>query len=280
MPSADEIREAQRESWVGLSAGWNKWDASIMEQLAPVGAAIIKSLDIKADQHHLDIATGTGEPGLSIAKLASSGRVVLTDFVGEMLDIAQRRAEAQGLTNIETVVCSADDLPFGDSTFDSVSVRFGYMFFPDMAKATEEFVRVLKPGGRLCASVWVKPEENPWTSIVMRAIASEIELPALQPGEPNMFRCAAPEFVSNLYKDAGLSEVSEWDVPVVKITDSADEYWEMMSEHASLAVTALKKVDGTAKLRIRERVIDELTAFKEEDLFRVPGLARCIIGIK
>jgi len=280
MPDADEIREAQRESWVGLSSGWDKWDASIMEQLAPVGEAIIKSLDIRANQQHLDIATGTGEPGLSIAKLAPAGRVVLTDFVGEMLDIARRRSQEQGLANVETVVCSADDLPFGDSTFDSVSVRFGYMFFPDMAKATKEFVGVLKPGGRLCASVWIKPEENPWTMIVMRAIASEIELPALQPGEPNMFRCAAPELVSNLYENAGLSAVSEWDVPVVKITDSADEYWEMMSEHASLAVTALKKVDTRTKARIRQRVISDLSAFYEDGLFRVPGLARCIVGVK
>ena len=280
MSRSDEIRDAQRKSWTGLSAGWDKWDPSIMEQLAPVGEAIIKSLNIKADQQHLDIATGTGEPGLSIAKLAPAGRVVLTDFVGEMLEIATRRAGEQGITNIETKVCSADDLPFADSTFDSVSVRFGYMFFPDLEKATEEFVRVLKPGGRLSASVWIKPEENPWTMIVMRAIASEIELPPLKPGEPNMFRCAAPGFISELYKSAGLSEVVEWDVPVVKVSDTPEEYWEMISEHASLAVTSLKKVDEAAKLRIRERVINDVSAYQEYGKYRVPGLARCIVGTK
>ena len=280
MTNADQVRDAQRKSWTGLSAGWDKWDSSIMEQLAPVGEAIIKSLNIKADQQHLDIATGTGEPGLSIAKLAPAGRVVLTDFVGEMLEIATRRAGEQGITNIETKVCSADDLPFTDSTFDSVSVRFGYMFFPEMEKATEEFVRVLKPGGRLSSSVWIKPEENPWTMIVMRAIESEIELPPLKPGEPNMFRCAAPGFINELYKGAGLSEVVEWDVPIVKVTDTPEEYWEMISEHASLAVTALKKVDDAAKLRIRERVITDVNAYQENGKYRVPGLARCIVGTK
>jgi len=280
MTNADQVRDAQRKSWTGLSAGWDKWDPSIMEQLAPVGEAIIKSLNIKADQQHLDIATGTGEPGLSIAKLAPAGRVVLTDFVGEMLEIATRRAGEQGITNIETKVCSADDLPFTDSTFDSVSVRFGYMFFPEMEKATEEFVRVLKPGGRLSSSVWIKPEENPWTMIVMRAIESEIELPPLKPGEPNMFRCAAPGFISELYKSAGLSEVVEWDVPVVKVSDTPEKYWEMISEHASLAVTSLKKVDEAAKLRIRERVINDVSAYQENGKYRVPGLARCIVGTK
>src|SRR5882757_1531011 len=173
MPSADEIREAQRASWAGLSAGWEKWDSVIMEQLAPVGAAMVERLNIAKDQQHLDIAAGTGEPGLSIASLSPNGRVVLTDLVPEMLEVAARRAGFQGIANVETTVCSADDLPFNDATFDSVSVRFGYMFFPDLGKATAEFARVLKPGGRLCASIWVKPEKNPWTAIVLQAIATE-----------------------------------------------------------------------------------------------------------
>src|SRR5664279_6349582 len=73
-------------------------------------------------------------------------------------------------------------------TFDSISVRFGYMFLPDVAKATAEFARVLKPGGRLCSSVWVKPEENPWTTIAMQAIATEAVLAPPDPDGPNMFR--------------------------------------------------------------------------------------------
>src|SRR6476620_5550949 len=158
MPSADEIREGQRAAWARLSASWDKWDPIIMDQLGPVGEAMIERLDVAADQQHLDIASGTGEPGLSVARLAPRGRVVLTDLVPEMMEIAARRATAQGITNVETNVCSADDLPFDDATFDSVSVRFGYMFFPDMTKATAEFARVLRPGGRLCSSVWIEPD--------------------------------------------------------------------------------------------------------------------------
>src|SRR3954451_15233668 len=214
MPNADEIREGQRAAWAGLAAGWEKWDAVIMDQLRPVGAAMIERLAVADRQEHLDIASGTGEPGLSVARLAPEGRVVLTDLAVEMLDVAARRASAQGLANIETQVCSADDLPFADATFDSVSVRFGYMFFPDVARATAEFVRVLKPGGRLCSSVWVKPEENPWTAVVMQAIAAEVVLAPPDPDGPNMFRCAAPEYVSVLYVAGGLRDVAEWDVDI------------------------------------------------------------------
>lgn len=280
MPSADEIRDRQRATWAGLSGGWEKWDLVIMDQLGPVGAAMIERLDIAEDQQHLDIAAGTGEPGLSVARLSPRGRAVLTDLVPEMLGVAARRAEAQGVTNIETKVCSADDLPFGDAMFDSVSVRFGYMFFPDMAKATAEFVRVLKSGGRACSSVWVKPEENPWTKILMRAIATEVELSPPDPDGPTMFRCAAPGHVSAVYQAAGLSDVAEWDVDVELVTGSPAEYWEMMSEHVSLAVDALQQLDEPARERIRAAVIASVRDYDKDGKVRVPGVARCIVGTK
>jgi hypothetical protein len=46
MPSPDEIRDVQRATWAGLSAGWEKWDSVIMDQLGPVGAAMIERLGI------------------------------------------------------------------------------------------------------------------------------------------------------------------------------------------------------------------------------------------
>jgi hypothetical protein len=76
MSSPDEIRDGQirdgqRAAWAGLSAGWAKWDAVIMDQLGPVGTVTVDGLGIAEDQHHLDIASGTGEPGLSIARLGA-----------------------------------------------------------------------------------------------------------------------------------------------------------------------------------------------------------------
>src|SRR5215471_16457007 len=132
MPSGDEIRDVQRAAWAGLSAGWEKWDSVIMDQLGPVGTAMVERLEIADDQQHLDIAAGTGEPGLTVARLAPRGHVVLTDLAPQMLAIAERRAGAQGIANVEIAVCSAEQLPFGEASFDSISVRFGYMFFPDL----------------------------------------------------------------------------------------------------------------------------------------------------
>jgi SAM-dependent methyltransferase len=242
---------------------------------------MIDRLHIAEDQQHLDVASGTGEPGLTIARLAARGHVVLTDLAPEMLDIATRRAHAQEITNVETRVCSADDLPFGDAVFDSVSVRFGYMFLPDVARATTEFARVLKPGGRLCASVWIKPEANPWTTVVMQAIASETVLAPPSPDGPNMYRCAAPGYVSSSYEAARLREVVEWEVDVELVTESPAQYWDMMSEHVSLAVSALRQVDEPARERIANRVIAMVSDYVGDDgKVRIPGAARCVVGTK
>jgi ubiquinone/menaquinone biosynthesis C-methylase UbiE len=280
MPSAEEIRESQRATWAKFSAGWEKWDPVIVDQLGPVGAAMIDSLAIADGHQHLDIAAGTGEPGLSIAKLAPKAHVVLTDLASEMLDVARRRANAQGITNIETRVCSADDLPFDDATFDSISVRFGYMFFPDVARATAEFARVLKPGGRVCASVWVKPEMNPWTTIPMQAIAAEVTLPPLDPNAPGLFRCAAPRYVSALYEAEGLRDVAEWDVDIEQVTPSPAKYWEMVSEVVAPAVAVLAQVDEPTRERIGQTVIANISAYEKDGKVRVPGVARCIVGTK
>jgi SAM-dependent methyltransferase len=280
MPSVDEIRDAQRGTWAGLAAGWEKWDSVIMDQMAPVSAAMIERLELAENQQHLDVAAGTGEPGLSIARHSPAGRVVLTDLVAEMLDVAGRRARAQGIVNVETTVCSADDLPFADATFDSVSVRFGYMFVPDVDAATAELARVLRPGGRLCSSVWVEPAKNPWTTIVTRAVASEAELPAPDPDAPNMFRCASPGYVGDLYVNAGLHDVAEWEVEVDLVTTSTNEYWEMTSEHVSLAVVALQQVDEPARERIRDTVVADVRSFERDGAVRVPGVARCVVGTK
>ena len=53
MPGGDEIREGQRATWAGLSAGWEKWDSVILDQLGPVGTAMIERLGIADDQQHL-----------------------------------------------------------------------------------------------------------------------------------------------------------------------------------------------------------------------------------
>ena len=64
-----EIREQQKASWNKFSSGWKKWDNLVTQFLQPMGDEIIDQLHLKASDAVLDIAGGTGEPGLTIASI-------------------------------------------------------------------------------------------------------------------------------------------------------------------------------------------------------------------
>ncbi|MEI9945041.1 MAG: class I SAM-dependent methyltransferase [Chitinophagaceae bacterium] len=153
-PQQLEIRQQQKDSWNKFSAGWKKWDEMTMEFLGPVGKEIISSIKPSGNDYILDIAAGTGEPGLTIAGMLQGGKVMITDLAEDMLVIAKENAATRGITNIETIACDVCELPFVDNSFDKISCRFGFMFFPDMQLAANEMARVLKPGGKIATSVW------------------------------------------------------------------------------------------------------------------------------
>jgi hypothetical protein len=114
----------------------------------------------------------------------------------------------------------------------------------------------------------------------MQAIATEAVLAPPDPDGPNMFRCAAPGYLSALYEAAGLRDVAEWDVGVELVTRSPAQYWEMISEHVSLAVAALQQVDKPARERIAKAVIAKVSIYEEDGKVTIPGVARCIVGTK
>ncbi|MBL8730273.1 MAG: methyltransferase domain-containing protein [Planctomycetes bacterium] len=275
---ANDIRAAQEASWNKFSPGWRKWDAITMEWLAPHGDSIVDHLRPAAADHVLDVAAGTGEPGLTIARRLGAGRVVLTDLAEGMLRVAKDKATDAGLTNVEFRHVDACELPFADATFDAVSCRLGFMFFPDMQLAAKEMVRVLKPGGRLATTVWGAPEANFWVTCMMQGIQRHIDLPAPPPGAPGMFRCAPPGLIASLFVAAGLTGVRESDVPSKLRCGSALGYWRMMTEIAAPFVAALGTADAATVDRVRADVIAALHARHPDGA--IDSLGRVIVGVK
>ena len=76
----EQIRQQQKESWNKFSGGWKKWDGLVMDFLKPMGDEIIRLLDPHKNDIILDIASGTGEPGLTIASWLHGGKVMLLTF--------------------------------------------------------------------------------------------------------------------------------------------------------------------------------------------------------
>jgi ubiquinone/menaquinone biosynthesis C-methylase UbiE len=252
------IRDQQKEVWNRFSSGWKKWDELMMDFLKPVGDEMIRLLNPKGNDMVLDIASGTGEPGLTIASFLDGGKVMLTDLSEDMLKIATENAADRGIRNIETLVCDVCDLPFEDETFDAVSCRFGFMFFPDMLLAAKEIARVLKPGGKIVTSVWDVPEKNFWITAIMGTINRNIGLPVLPPGAPGMFRCADSNLMSDIFKTAGLTNILKKEVAGKLNCQTADVYWNLMTEVAAPVVAALSKADAGMKDKIKAEVYEAM----------------------
>lgn len=280
MPRADEMRDQQRQTWDRFSGGWTKWDDLVLKMLEPVGIEMIRSLALRDDGRHLDIAAGTGEPGLSIAALVPRGRVVLTDLSAGMLAAASANARARGLTHVELRECGVDALPFGDASFDTISCRFGFMFFPDIPGAVAELLRVLRPGGRISAAVWAEPPGNPWATIAMAAISSEVEAAAPAPDAPGLFRFAAPDAIAGEFRDAGMRDVVESDVRGSLDPGSAEDYWSFITEVVAPVAAGLAAAGESARDRIRTAALEQVRSFEDDGTPSLPIHARCITGTK
>lgn len=252
----EQIREQQKQTWNKFSSGWRKWDDFTMDWLRPMGEEIIGALALQPGDRVLDVAAGTGEPGLTIATKIGHGQVVITDLAEDMLAVARDKAAQLGVTNYETVVCDVCALPFDDEAFDAVSCRFGFMFFPDMLLAAQEMARVLKPGGRMAAAVWGPPDKNVWVTAIMGTINKHMAPPAPPPGAPGMFRCAGPGFLVELFRQAGFSGVTEKLITGHLHCGTNENYWNFMNEVAAPVVAALSNADEATKTKIKREVFD------------------------
>jgi ubiquinone/menaquinone biosynthesis C-methylase UbiE len=250
-----QVRDQQQATWNKFSAGWKKWDDLVLSWIGPVTDALLDAAKLKPTSHVLDVASGTGEPGLTAAARIPRGKVMVTDLAEKMLRVAEENAARRGLKNVETRQCDAGALPFADASFDAVTARFGFMFFPDVLGAAREFARVARAGARVTTAVWGVPEKNPWATTIMGTIANYVDLPTPPPGAPGLFRCAAPGYMAGVFREAGLRNVTETEVNIPERFDDGDQYFTFMNEVAAPVVAGMALADEATRAKIKETVI-------------------------
>lgn len=275
-----QISDQQKDSWNKFSPGWKKWDTLMMDFLNPIGAEMIKLINPKENETVLDVASGTGEPGISIAKKIGGGKIIFTDLSSGMLEIAKENTSNAGIPNFETRVCDVSELPFDDNSFDIISCRLGFMFFPDMQIAAKELARVLKPGGRITTSVWSGPENNFWVTAIGGTINKNMGLTPPPEGAPGMFRCAKPGLIANLFKEAGLKNISETDIKGTLNCGTAETYWNMMTDVAAPFVAALSKADDSMRAKIKKEVTELINEKFPDGNVSIPSTAIVIYAEK
>jgi demethylmenaquinone methyltransferase/2-methoxy-6-polyprenyl-1,4-benzoquinol methylase len=110
----------------------------------------------------LDVATGTGDLALELARAVNpGGEVVGVDFSERMLELARAKAQAQAVAQVRFETANALSLPFPDDSFDAATVGFGARNFSELERGLREMARVVRPGGRVVVLEITTPQRPP-----------------------------------------------------------------------------------------------------------------------
>jgi len=164
-PGIDQIKASMRAAWMAGDFG------VVARNISTDGETFVRGLQLSAGLRVLDVACGTGNLAIPLARL---GLVVTgVDIAPNLLVQARERAAAEGLSATFDEG-DAEQLPYADASFDAVVSMFGAMFAsrPDLVAA--EFARVLKPGGLLAMANW-----NPasFSAAMFRVMARHVPPP-------------------------------------------------------------------------------------------------------
>jgi len=271
--------------WSETAPYWEKHRAIIREMFAPVTQALIEAAQITTRSSVLDVATGPGEPALTIAEfVGTEGKVLGIDAVPEMVEAARREAQRRELHSTSFAVAQADLLPAEASSFDAVVSRFGVMFFPTPVRSLREMLRVLKPGGKIALAVWHFAEKNPFHYTLSRVIERYVDSqpPAANASDASdAFRFAEPGKLVAVLSEAGAAAVSERLLQFsIRASASVEEFWTLRSEMSENLRTKVAKVPRERRGELEREAIEALRAYSGDDGMSLPAEVLIVSGRK
>jgi ubiquinone/menaquinone biosynthesis C-methylase UbiE len=220
----------------------------------------------------LDVATGPGEPALTIARrIGPAGLVLGVDFSPAMLRAARARARRLGLRNVQFREMDAERLTLEGMMFDRVFCRFGLMLMPDAERALAEMHRVLVPGGRLAVAVWSTQQKVNTLGLVRRALTKHHAF-ILPEGAPDFFRLGKAGAIERALQAAGFRHVRRERMTVEWVFKDAADFWRSMRQGPSIK-RALAKVSPSVRRAIKAEVLRSLARFVRNGKLRIPNEA-------
>ena len=163
----------------------------------------------------LDLCCGTGDLAFELRRrIGADGRVVGSDFSEPMLELARRKSGELGLP-VEFGWADALELPYGDASFDAVTIGFGARNLADLPRGLSEMARVLRPGGRLVILEITRPQREPLASFysvwfdrlvpMIGSIAGDADAYSYLPNSVRSF--PEPEELAGLIDAAGFERI-------------------------------------------------------------------------
>jgi SAM-dependent methyltransferase len=268
--------------WTGSAPYWEKHRETIRQMFAPVTQALVEDGQIGSGHVVLDIATGPGEPALTVAGLVGpTGKVFAIDPIPEMVAAARRAADRLALRNVQFDVAFADQLPFPADTFDAVISRFGVMFFPSPVDGVGEMLRVLKPGRKVALAVWHFAGNNPFHYALSRVIDRYVESPPLAPDALDAFRFATPGKLRTILMEAGAISVSE---RLLRFTIQAavpvEDFWTLRIEMSEKLREKIDRLSNDQMIEVKRQTLESLREYATDSGMSFPAEVLIVSGAK
>ena len=277
-----ELNQEMVGRWNRSAPAWEKHREIIRGMFAPMTQALVEDGQIGGRQTVLDIATGPGEPALSIAELVGpQGRIVGIDPSREMVEAARREAARRGLMIAQFEVADADHLPFPADTFDAVVSRLGAMFFPSPVNAVSGMLRVLKPGRKLALAVWHFAERNPFHFALSQVVDRYVRPPAPEPDAMDAFRFAPPGKLREVLSQAGVVAPAErllrfdLQAPV-----SVEDFWALRLAMSDKLREKLATLTQEQSAEVHRQALDALREYSTGQGMSFPAEVLIVSGTK
>jgi ubiquinone/menaquinone biosynthesis C-methylase UbiE len=215
------------------------------------GGETVARVGLQPGARVLDLCCGAGASAIPAAHaVGPQGRVVGVDVSQALLDLAQARAEAEGLANLELRCTDATATGYAGGEFDAVVCVFGVFFVPDMVGFIEEMWRMVRPGGTLAITTWGPGWLEPASSFFWDAVR-EVE-PSLHKGFNPWDEITEPAALVDLYERAGINTALAEPAAATHPLARPEDFWVIvMGSGLRATVDALSPAQ-------REQVHDEV----------------------
>jgi len=268
--SDDYYREYTRTTWNESAEKYTK----LLRNLEPYGFDLLARVDPKIRERCLDIATGPGEPAMSIARMVGlDGKVTGIDLSEEMIRAANEGAQRRRIPNVEFRVMDAEKMDFSDEAFDLAVSRFGFQIFTNPDKVAREAHRVLATKGRIGVTVWSTAEK---ASAIHAVVGPMLEF--AEPDEtgylPTPYELGGPGEMVKLFEDAGFHEAKEERKTHTMTYKDEDEYVDVFVEGTPLG-HSIREEDALVQKKILARTRENLRQWRTRKGIEIP--CECVI---
>lgn len=276
---AGELKRRVTSHWDRAAAPWDRWFQWYTVALRPLVEWSVDAAGITTGSRVLDVACGTGEPAITVARrVGPGGSVLATDIAPAMVAAASRRAEATGLANMQFAVMDAEALDLPDESFDACTFACGLMFCPEPVKAVASIRRVLRRGGRFAISVWDHPRHNEFAMVFGRAVAEVLGAPLPRAGELGPFRLADPDTLAAVFRSGGVTDFNIESRPMAFQYDSIGHYLDITTDFACGLKAKFDALTPGERERFEVIVRRSLEPHMVDDVVRLTATPLCMSG--